>query len=128
MDYPVAAGRTAELLTLQAPDGGTRDCVHSAEITRCFPNAFGMRLADDSMKPMFSAGDAVLVAVGAGPKVGRPVLCHLTVEPAARCRIWLGDEEGTVHLGRLADGECEQVPRDTLLWSLEVLFRLARAA
>jgi hypothetical protein len=53
---------------------------------------------------------------------------HLTEEPAARCRIWLGDEEGTVHLGRLADGGCEQVPRDKLLWSLEVLFRLARAA
>lgn len=128
MSYAPEAFRKAELLTLRAPEGRPRRCLHSAEIACCFPNAFGVRLADESMAPMFAADDAVLVAVGVGPKVGQPALCRVADEAGVRCRIWLGDDEGLVRLGRIADGECEQVPRDKLLWSLEVLYRLARAA
>ena len=87
--------------------------------------AFGVRLADDTMKPMFLNGDAVLVAVGAEPQIGRPALCKLANERGARCRIWLGQDETHVHLGRLTDGEQEDVARQTLAWSLEVLYRLA---
>ena len=128
LTYERAALRSAELLTLQDAAGHTRVCVHSAEIAGCFPSAFGLRLADDSMAPMFSAGDAVLVAGGVEAKVGRPALCRVVEEAGARCRIWLGEEGDLVHLGRLADGESEDVARDRVLWSLEVLFRVARAA
>jgi hypothetical protein len=126
--YERAALHSAELLTLQDAAGHTRGCVHSAEIAGCFPGAFGLRLADDSMAPMFSAGDAVLIAGGVVAKVGRPTVCRVADEAGARCRIWLGEEGDLVHLGRLADGESKDVARDRVLWSLEVLYRVARAA
>lgn len=128
MDYPAAALRTVELLTLDTADGRRQCCVRSAEIASCFPHALGVRLPDASMVPMFAAGDAVLVAVGVEAKVGRPAVCRVTDQPNVRCRIWLGEDEGVVRLGRLADAECELVPREHVLWSLEVLYRLARAA
>ncbi len=78
---------------------------------------------------MFAPGDGLLVMPGVGPKVGKPALCRLDRdEPTVRCRIWLGEEGHVVHLGRLTDGETEPVPRDSLLWSLEVLYRVALAA
>ena len=128
LTYERAALRDAELLTLRDAAGRVRQCVHSAEIATCFPNAFGLRLADDSMAPMFAAGDAVLVAGGVVAKVGRPALCRVLDEAGVRCRIWLGEEGEVVHWGRLADGESEEVARERVLWSLEVLFRVARAA
>jgi transcriptional regulator with XRE-family HTH domain len=82
MQYPAEALRATELLTVAA-DGKSRQYLRSAEIARCFPGVFGVRLRDE------------------------------------------GDR---VQLGRVTDGECEQVPRDKVLWSLEVLYRLARAA
>ena len=128
MLYPPEALHSTELLTLCAADGRRRECLHSAEVARCFPNAFGVRLSDASMAPMFAADDAVLVAIGVEARVGRPALCRVADEAGARCRIWLGDDAEVVQLGRVADGECERVPRDKVLWSLEVLYRLARAA
>ena len=80
------------------------------------------------MRPMFDAGDCVIVSIGCAAKVGRPALCRFADQPPARCRIWLGTEGETVSLGRLADGAVEQVPRTSVLWSLEALFRLAPAA
>ncbi len=128
MHYESAAFRTAELLTLCGTDGRRRRCLHSTEIANCFPSAFGVSLSDQSMMPMFAAGDVALVAVGVEPRVGCPALCRVAEETGVRCRIWLGDEGGRVRLGRVADGECEEVPREKVLWSLEVLYRLARAA
>lgn len=128
MQYDPQAARAAEILTLVQEGGRRRRCVHSAEVTRVFPEAFGVAVTDDLMQPMFTEGDAILVAPGVEPKVGQPALCRLAVEPALRCRIWLGADDGTIHLGRLADGETERVPRDQVLWSAEVLFRVARAA
>ena len=128
LQYAPDAFREAEMLTLSSAEGRTVCCVRSAEIARYFPNAFGVRLTDDAMQPMFAAGDAVLVATGLDAKVGRPALCRVDEKPAVRCRIWLGEEQGVVHLGRLADGGSERVSRDKLQWSLEILYRLARAA
>lgn len=128
MQYEPQTGRPAEILTLTDERGVPGRCVHHAEIRQLFPDAFGVAVADDVMQPMFIAGDAVVVAASAEPKIGRPALCRLADEPGPRCRIWLGADDGTIHLGRLSDGETEQVPRDRLLWSVEVLFRVARAA
>jgi transcriptional regulator with XRE-family HTH domain len=126
--YAPEAFQEAELLSITSADGRTLDCVCSTGIARYFPDAFGVRLTDDAMQPMFAAGDAVLVAAGLDAKVGRPALCRTDAEPAVRCRIWLGEEQGTVHLGRLGDGGAERISRDKLRWSLEILYRLARAA
>jgi hypothetical protein len=62
------------------------------------------------------------------PAVGRPALCKFTDRADDRCRIWLGQDEEYVHLGRVSDGRHEQMPRAQLRWSLEVLYRVARAA
>jgi hypothetical protein len=127
MHYPAEALQAAEVLTL-ATDGQPRPYLRSAGIARCFPGAFGVRVRDDAMAPMLQAGDAVLVAPGLEAKVGRPALCRVSGEAGPRCRMWLGAEADCVQLGRVTDGESEQVPRDKVLWSLEVLYRLARAA
>lgn len=128
MQYAPQADRRVKLLTLQAADGRTGRYIHSPAVARCFPGAFGVRLADDTMRPMFQAGDAAVVALGVEPKIGRPALCRVANEPGARCRVWLGGGDGVVHLGRLTDGEVERVADESLLWSLEVLYRLAPAA
>jgi transcriptional regulator with XRE-family HTH domain len=128
MQYSADELRAAEVLTVRAAGDRPRQCLRAPEIARCFPGAFGVRLGDESMAPMFRADDAVLVAIGLDAKVGRPALCRVAGEAGPRCRIWLGDEADLVQLGRITDGECEQVPRDKVLWSLEVLYRVARAA
>ena len=120
--------QTVRLVSGRTEDGRVRRFVRSREVARCFPGMFGVRLGDDTMAPMFQAGDAVLVTVGEAPKIGQPVLCKLAGEPAVRCRIWLGQEEQVVHLGRFSDGEHEQVPCDRLRWSVEVLYHLSLAA
>ena len=129
MTYPPESARPVGLVEFPAVGGGRpRVCVESADILRCFPDAFGVRMADDTMAPMFHSGDAAVVAAGSPARVGRPSICRLAGEPCARCRIWLGQTEGQIHLGRLADGEMEQVPPDQVQWALEALFRLAAAA
>ncbi|MCK4342460.1 MAG: helix-turn-helix domain-containing protein [Phycisphaerae bacterium] len=128
LEYPPDAGQRVELVSVRTADGRTCRCIHNAEIARCFPSAFGVRLADNTMQPMFQAGDAAVVTAEAEAKIGRPAICRVTDEPAARCRIWLGRENGIVHLGRLADGEVERVAHEKVQWSLEALFRLALAA
>jgi transcriptional regulator with XRE-family HTH domain len=126
--YAADALHTAETLNLCGPDGRVRQFLNSPQIRDCFPDAFGVRLPDDAMQPMFVAGDAVLVAPDAEPKIGRPVLCRVADEPQVRCRIWLGYEDDVLSLGRVTDGEYERVPRERVLWSLEVLYRVTRAA
>jgi len=128
MVYEAAASQPALIVTLEGANRQAHRCIHSAHIAQFFPQAFAVRLADDRMKPMFLTGDAALVSPGVGPKIGQPVLCRVREQPTARCRIWLGDEDNVVHLGRVEDGETEHLPSADVLWSLEVLFRIARAA
>ena len=126
-EYERDALRPIELLTLQAEDGTDRQCVCSSEIAGCFPDMFGVRLHDSAMAPMFGDGDAALASPGSIARIGRPALCRLADDPRVRCRIWLGEDEAGVHLGRLADGAMEHVERANVCWSLEVLYRLAAA-
>ncbi len=128
MEYTAETEHSTELVVARGPDGRARDCLLSEELARCFPHAFGVRIPDDAMAPMFVTGDVALVVSGGAPRIGRPALCRLADGPAACCRIWLGENEGTVQLGRVGDGETEEITRDRLLWSLEVLFRVRRAA
>ena len=125
--YEAGMFRPVETITLQPAAGPVREWMSSRQIAKCFPGMFGTRLHDDAMKPMFGTGDGVLVSVGSGPKIGHPVLCRLAGEGGARCRIWLGADQASVNLGRLADGEVERVDRVSVCWSLEVLYRLAAA-
>jgi len=120
--------RDVAIVVAQVGDGSVRRFVQSREVASCFPGVFGVRLGDGAMEPMFKTGDAVLVAAGQEPKIGQPTLCKLADEPTARCRIWLGEDGQTVHLGRLSDGEHETVARERLRWSVEVLYRLSPAA
>jgi len=126
-EYDSQALQTVRLVSGRTEDGRVHRFVRSREVAGCFPGMFGVRLGDDTMAPMFQAGDAVLVTVGEAPKIGQPALCKLAGEPV-RCRIWLGQDEQVVHLGRFSDGEHEQVPCDRLRWSVEVLYRLSLAA
>lgn len=128
MSYTPEHLRPVDVLTVELPGGERRRFISAEGISRFFPRAFGVRLADDLMRPMFAAGDVAVVATDAPAKVGRPALCLIHEEPTVRCRIWLGTEDDAAHLGRLADGACEDVPRVSVQWSLEVLFRLTRAA
>ncbi len=128
VQYSPGTARNTTLVTVRAADGRTYRCLQDPVVTNCFGGAFGARLTDDTMRPMFDAGDCVIVSIGCAAKVGRPALCRFADQPPARCRIWLGTEGETVSLGRLADGAVEQVPRTSVLWSLEALFRLAPAA
>ena len=116
--------------TLRAADDGGRAplLVSSADLARMFRGAFGVRVADDAMAPMFKPGDAALVALDAAPQIGRPAVIRLTDEPAARCRLWLGTTGDNVRLGRVRDGVSETIARDAIAWSLEALYCLSAAA
>ena len=120
--------RNITLLRLPDSGGAAQRFVQSPELARCFPSAFGVVLDDDAMEPMFAAGDALLVATGAEPQVGRPALCKFADQADDRCRIWLGEEGEHIQLGRVSDGVSEQMPRAQLRWALEVLYRVAPAA
>ena len=126
-EYDEAAARPVELVTAVADRGEPRQYLRGSQIGACFPDLFGVRIEDDEMSPMFRAGDALLVTLRARARVGRPALCRLDGPPHACCRIYLGEDEGGVQLGRLADGELERVPRDRVRWSLEVLYRVRAA-
>ena len=128
MDYDPDTFRNATLLSVPDATGPGRRFVQSRELARCFPAAFGVVLDDDTMEPMFAAGDALLVAAGTEPRVGRPALCKFADRADDRCRIWLGVDDEHVQLGRVSDGQHEQVALEQLRWSLEVLYRVAPAA
>ncbi len=124
--YFPGSARSAQLIrTVDAERG---EFLRSAEILRVFPNAFAVRLEDDSMRPMFEKGDAVVVAPGTVSRVGRPALVKLAGEVGACCRIWLGAHDGVAVLGRLDDGAQESPASDRIRWSLEALFRVVWAA
>jgi hypothetical protein len=127
MQYAPSGTIMAYLCATAGAGGAGRPFVQSPAIAGLVPEMFGVRVADTAMAPMFHRGDVALVAPGAAPRVGRPVICRPTSGPA-RCRVWLGEHGASVRLGRLSDGGHEEVPADQLCWSLEVLFRLTQAA
>ena len=127
-DSEIAAIGEAALIRIPGDKQTPREFIHCPNIARCFPLAFGVRIDDDAMAPMFNAGDVAIVAPGAEPRLGAPALCKFADRADDRCRVWLGDVGDHVHLGRVANGECERVPRESLRWSLEVIYRAARAA
>lgn len=116
-----AAVSPAVLVVRQARGGGTREYIRSAQLVPPPPGAFAVRVGDDSMTPMFAAGDIAVVEPGVGPRVGCPALCRVRGEPLPRCRIWLGREGEQIQLGRLAGGELERVPAGELAWALLIL-------
>ncbi len=123
-----AVAAVAQLVQVRRAGTQERAFVHSPQVRACFPDAFGVRLADAAMQPMFTADDVVVVSPGVEPRVGQPAVCRLRDEPRVRCRIWLGYENDVLNLGRLADEACEEIPRGQVLWSVPVLYRVARAA
>jgi hypothetical protein len=127
-EYDAGTPSNVTLLVAHDAAGQARRFLRSRTIACYLPGAFGVLLDDETMKPMFSAGDVLVVAAGATPKIGSPALCKFVDCADDRCRIWLGEDADQVHLGRACDGETEHMPRAQLRWSLEVLYRVARAA
>lgn len=127
-DGGIAAGAPASLLALSNSAAPLRDFIHCPDVVHCFPLAFGVRIDNEKMAPIFSTGDVAIVAAGAEPRLGAPALCKFADPNDDRCRIWLGEEGDHVNLGRASDGGREQASRDTLLWSLDVIYRAAQAA
>jgi len=132
LSEPAHAERTAPRVVclIEAPCGAgrRRTYVHSPDVARCFPGAFGARIESDALAPMFEPGDYALLAPEAAPTLGRPALCRCAGEPGARIGIWLGHDGEDAVLGRLKDGRQERVARANVRWSLEALFRVALAA
>lgn len=120
--------QTAQIVTVADDHGAAADFVKSVSIARAFPSAFGVVVGDDAMTPMFEPGDIALVAGGMPARPGRAAVCRPAGSAPARCRVWLGEDRGTVAVGRLIDQSEERIPADELAWSLEVLYRLAPAA
>lgn len=118
---------SAELVSLAAENGGPVALVHCAELPERYPGAFGVRMADDSMAPMFAAGDVAVVAPGHAPRPGRPAICRWE-GAAGSCRIWLDSAAGMVRLGNLKTHDLESHSEAQLCWALEALYRLAPAA
>ncbi len=126
--HETPAAAVAQIVRLRGADEQVQSFVNSPQVRACFPDAFGLRLGEDAMRPMFAAEDVVLASPGGETRIGHPAVCRLRDEPRARCRIWLGYENDVLSLGRVADGVCEEIPRDRVLWSVPVLYRVARAA
>lgn len=123
-------GRPAQAVRIVAvaDERPSREYIDSANLSQVLPGAFAVRVVTDEMSPMFAPGDAALVVPGGAPRIGRPALVRLPGSNETRCRIWLGEDAGHVHLGRLSDGGSEREPADSVRWALEVVYRLALAA
>lgn len=119
-DAPVG---NASIVTLR---DGTRAYLRASDLLVWLPDLVAVAWRDDSMRPMFASGDALLVSPSAPPRVGLPALCRRR-DGAATCRIWLGDSREAVELGRLGDGGRETIPSSELSWAAEVLYRVAAA-
>jgi hypothetical protein len=127
VEYQAHASRSATLLRITGADSSDR-CILSADIAACFSRAFGVEIPDDTMQPMFRAGDLAIVDAGLEPKIGQPTLCRTASDGIARCRIWLGHTGTHISLGRLGDGATEQVDPADVDWALNVILRLSAAA
>lgn len=104
-----------------------RDFVSCPELADCAAALFGVAIRDDEMAPMFEIGDAAIVALTSPSHVGRPAVLKIADDRGARCRLWLGENDSKINLGRLSDGAIERVERESVLWSFEAIFRVTAA-
>lgn len=114
-------------LRARGANGETRLFVHAPAVTLLTPELVGVRPSIDGMTPMFQTGDTLLVAPKTPAALGAAALVKIDSEPQPRCRIWMGEASRVVTLGRVADGEAEQVDLARVRWSLEILYRIAAA-
>ncbi len=121
-----AATEPAALVRCDAGGGATVEFVDAPLVARALPGVFGVRLADDAMTPLLRSDDVLLLAPEAPPRLGRPAVLRFR-DGAARCRIWLGEVQARINLGRVRDGGIEQADAATVCWSLEVLYCLSAA-
>ena len=128
MEYNPERWREATLLVPADSHQPPTRFIRCRDVAQCFAAIFGVTLADESMSPMLRKGDIALVAPGVTPSVGRPAVCRFASTGDSRCRVWLGADQEFVNLGRIQDGHHERAPRAQLLWSLEVIYRVAQAA
>lgn len=128
-DAPAAdAHRKINLVNLEFPDGAQREFVQSAVLAECFPGMFGVRIRNEDLEPILSRNDIALVVQGVPAKPGRPALCRLAGSREPTFRVWLGRRAGRLHLGRLSNGSEQRVEEREVLWSLEILYCVRRAA
>lgn len=123
-DYTGAVARAITLV--RAADESRRSYIRAAGLAEIFPGIAAVNWPDDSMTPMFGAGDTLMVGRDAPPQLGRPALVKLSGE-LPRCRVWLGGDADEVHLGRVRDGATEAIPRRAIRWSVEVFYRVLAA-
>lgn len=122
------ASRFHKVNLVRAADARTaRRFVDCPELADCAEALFGVAIRDDAMAPMFAAGDAAIVAMTSPSQVGRPAVLKIADDQAARCRMWLGESDNRINLGRISDGAVEQVERARILWSFEAIFRVIAA-
>ncbi len=120
--------RAVELVEIQERSGTSRLCVRDELVTAHFPQAFALRVNDDTMAPMIATGDAVVVSPTVDPELGEPAVCIDARTRGSRCRIWLGSDADRIRLGRCSDGCVEEVAPADVLHSFAVLFRVCLAA
>lgn len=125
LEYSGAAQVPAARGLLEA-GGGRWIGLSSPGVQNLFPGSFAVALDDESMAPMLHAGEAVIITPGTEPQLGKPTVVKLVDAPGC-CRVWLGAQADTVLLGRISDGQTEQVPRRRIRWAWEVLYRAAAA-
>ncbi len=125
--YAADALHAAHAVRWDRPGAGPALGLQLGSLARLLPQAFGVRVRDGAMAPMFLDTDAAIVVVGGEPRPGQPAV----VRPrgrTARCRVWLGAQGDGVQLGRLSDGVVEQLPQAEVAWALRAVFRVALAA
>lgn len=118
----------AQLVATDAAGGGGARFIHAAGIAPLFPRMIALELDDDEMAPLLRRGDAALLAADALPVLGLPAAYRRTNASRVQCRVWLGEDDACVHLGRVRDHGREAIPRKELQWTARVLFRASRVA
>lgn len=125
-DAALAQAAPAHLVRLPDSGGAVRNFLKAAAVRRWLPGAFGIRVPDDALMPLIAAGDTLLTSLDAAPELGVATICRFR-SGETRFRVWLGESDGLVHLGRPSDGAQEREPREDVRWSLGVLYRVTAA-
>lgn len=123
-DYSSAAAR--QVAIMRSRDDNKRSYVRCAGLAEWLPDMLAARWPDETMRPMFEPGDAMLFCRGVSARLGRPAV----LKPAGgspTLRVWLGQERGVVQLGRVCDGGTESLDASDVRWAFEVLYRVAAA-
>lgn len=107
---------------------GRREFVDRSGVTVLFPDMFGVWVPDDALSPVLRRNDIALVSGRAKLRPGRPVLYKQSGLGNVKCRVWLGESEGKIMLGRLDTGEEEIIATSRVSWRMEVVYRVRPAA